>query len=198
MHSYNQKRILFSEPNNPKKSFSKIWIHILFWVLMLFYFMCAPDLFTFVFFQNGKPLQMDDELPIESDRINFVIEDLVPYVKDGENLYELIGWAFIIPGKGISSDLFVPEIALVSDERKYFFAARTGHRQPGLPRKFAHMEIDFDTLGLSGLIAEDTLKPGRYRLGIVFRNTSDGSALYRDKPVYYLVKTPNTLRLERK
>ena len=170
----------------------------LLWAVMFFYFIFAPDLYTLVVTQNGKPLPADSNIPAESDTINFVIEDLVPYVKDGENLYELIGWSFIIPEEGVSTDLFVREIALISTEKTYFFSVRSGHREPELPKKFADLDIKFDTLGLSALIAEDTIRPGKYRIGMVFRNTSDGSALYRDKPTYYLIKTPNTLHLERK
>jgi len=172
--------------------------HALLWAVMFFYFIFAPDLYTLVFTQNGKPLQVDTPIPAESDEINFVIEDLVPYVKDGENLYELIGWSFIIPEEGVSTDLFVREIALVSTEKTYFFSVRSGHREPELPEKFADIHIKFDTLGLSALIAEDTIRSGKYRIGMVFRNTTDGSAFYRDKPTYYLIKTPNTLHLERK
>jgi hypothetical protein len=172
--------------------------HALLWVVMFFYFIFAPDLYTLVFTQNGKPLQVDTNIPAESDEINFVIEDLVPHVKDGENLYELIGWSFIIPEEGVSTDLFVREIALISNEKTYFFSVRSEHREPELPKKFADINIKFDTLGLSALIAEDTIRPGKYRIGIVFRNTSNGSAFYCDKPTYYLIKTPNTLYLERK
>jgi hypothetical protein len=164
--------------------------------VFLLYF--CPDLYTLVFTQNGKPLQVDTNIPAESDEINFLIEDLVPHVKDGENLYELIGWSFIMPEEGVSTNLFVREIALISNEKTYFFSVRSEHREPELPKKFADINIKFDTLGLSALIAEDTIRPGKYRIGIVFRNMSNGSAFYCDKPTYYLIKTPNTLYLERK
>ena len=180
------------------QTFTKIWLNTLIWVLMILYFVFAPDVFTLVFNQNGKPIQIDASIPAESDRIHFVIEDLAPYVKDGENLHELIGWSFIVLDEGISQDLFIREIALVSNERNYFFSARSGHRKPDIPSRFNDIDIDFDNLGLSALIAEDAIKPGKYRIGVVFRNTSDGSAFYWDKPIYYLVKTPNTVRLERK
>ncbi len=180
------------------KTFTKIMPHLLFWTLMTLYFVFAPDVFTRIFIQNGKPLQIDASIPAESDRIHLVIEDLVPYVKDGENLYELMGWSLMVPEGGISPELFVREIILVSNERKYLFSARTGRREPDLPSEFKGMDINFDTLGLSVLIAEDAIKPGEYRIGVVFRNTSNGSVFYWDKPVYYLVKTPNTLSLERK
>jgi hypothetical protein len=171
---------------------------MLLWVLIILYFVFAPDVFTLVFTQNGKPLQIDAGIPPESDQIHFVIEDLVPYVKDGENLYELIGWSFIVPEEETSSESFVREIALVSNEKQYFFSVRSGHRKPDIPSRFNTIDIDFDSLGLSSLIAEDTIKPGKYRVGVVFRNTTNGLAIYWDKPVYYLVKTPNTVRLERK
>jgi hypothetical protein len=165
---------------------------------MVLYFAFAPDLFVYLFIKNGKPLQTGTNLPAESDRIHFVIEDLSPYRKDGENLYQLIGWSFILPEEGTSSDLLVPEVVLVSGERTYFFSATTGYRKPKIPGKFADLDLNYDRLGLSVLIAEDVIKPGKYRIGVVFRNTSNGSAFYRDKPAYYLVKTPNTLHLEGK
>ena len=180
------------------KMFVKFRWHALLWVGMFLYFIFAPDLYTLVFTQNGKPLQVDTNIPAESGEINLVIEDLIPYVKDGENLYELIGWSFIIPEEGVSTDLFVREIVLISTEQTYFFSVRSEHRELELPKKFADLDINFDTLGLSVLIAEDAIRPGKYRIGIVFRNTSDGSTFYHDKPTYYLIKTPNALHLERK
>jgi hypothetical protein len=180
------------------KPFAKIWPHAFLWLSMLLYFIFAPDVFTYAFVKHGKPLRVDAAVPAESERIHFVIEDLHPYVKDGEHLHELIGWSLILPEEGMSADLFVPEVALVSGERKYFFSAETVYRKPKIPDKFADIDINYDTLGLSVLIAENAIKPGKYRIGVVFRNPSDGSAFYRDKPVYYLVRTPNTLRLEEK
>ena len=119
-----------------REAFTKIWLHTLLWVLMILYFLFAPDVFTLFFTQNGKPVQTDVSIPAESDRIHFVIEDLAPYVKDGEHLYELIGWSFIVLDEGIYPDLFVREIALVSNEGNYFFSVRSGHRKPAYCRAF--------------------------------------------------------------
>jgi hypothetical protein len=180
------------------KSFAKIRFHAFLWVLMLSYFVFAPDIFTLVFMKYGKPLQTHANIPAESDRIHFVIEELMSYVKDGEQMYQLIGWSFILPEKGSFSDRFVPEVVLVSDEQTYLFSVDMGHRKPKIPSQFADVNINYETLGLTVLMAEDVIKPGKYRIGVIFRNTVDGSGVYRDKPVYYLVKTPNTLRLEGK
>ena len=178
--------------------FRKSWFHILVWVAMLIFFIFAPDLFSLVFTKNGKPLQTDNAIPAESDQITFAIDGFEPYVKDGEKLYRLYGWAVILPGDSMSTDLFVREIILMSDERKYFFSVKSGYRNPNLPREFANVEVELETLGYSVLIAEDVIKPGKYRIGVVFRNISTGSAFYWDKPAHYLVKTPNTLSLARK
>jgi hypothetical protein len=180
------------------KPISYLRLHIIVWVLMLFYFVFAPDLFASFFLKNGKPLQIDAPIPSESHHINFVVEDLVPYVKDGENLYELFGWAFMHPEAGMDSSSLVQEIMLVSNERSYLFSVRSGYRKPKLPDKFTDIQLNFDSLGFSALLLEDLIQPGKYRVAVVFRYTSDGSAYYWDKPVYYLIKTPNTLRLERK
>jgi len=126
-----------------------------------------------------------------------MIDGLEPYVKGGENLYNLYGWAFIIPGNA-STDLFIREITLVSNERKYFFSVKSKYRNPELLDKFTDLQVDLDTLGFNILIAEDVIKPGKYRIGIIFRNVLDDSAFYYDKPIRYLIKTPNTLSLERK
>ena len=180
------------------KLLTKFGLHVLLWALMFFYFVFAPDLFTLLFAKNGKPLQVVTTLPVESDRIHLVVEDLVPHVKDGENVYELYGWALIIPEEGLLPASFTREVILISNERNYHFSARSGYRSPDLPSELAGANIDFNTLGFSALIAEDAIKPGEYRVGIVFRDPATGSAFYWDKPASYLIKTPNTLTWKRK
>ena len=181
-----------------KPFLKKYGLHVVLWVVMFFYFIFSPQLIVRLFNKHGKPVQVNISVPAESDRIQFVVEDLRSYLKDGETLYQLYGWALIAPEADIASDMVVRELVLVAEERNYLFAVRPEYRIPNLPAKFTDLKLDFDTLGFSVLIAEDVLKPGKYRIGMVFRSGSGASALYRDKPVYYLVKTPNTLRLETK
>jgi hypothetical protein len=181
-----------------KEFMKKYGLHVLLWAVMFFYFIFSPQLIVRLFNKHGKPIQVNANIPADSGRIHFVVEDLLSYLKDGENLYQLYGWSFILPETDAESDMVVRELALVAEERNYVFAVRPEHRIPNLPGKFTDLTLDFDTLGFSVLIAEDVLQPGKYRIGMVFRNASGASAVYRDKPVYYLVKTPNTLRLETK
>ena len=171
----------------------KYYLHIFLWVIMLAYFLFGPDLVTFVFTNIGKPLQSDGTIPTESDRITFVVEDLEPYLKNGKSLYNLYGWAFIVPELQQERASYIREIALTSDENVYFFSVESDYRNPGPQSLFADVSVDLNTLGFNTLIAEDAIKPGKYRIGILFKDLDTGSAYYYDKPAHFLIKTPNTL-----
>ena len=178
--------------------FKTYGIHVLLWLVMLAYFIFAPDLLLRFNTKVGKPLQVGGGIPSGSNRIKFVVEDLESYVRNGERLSSLYGWAFIVPESSGAAENFVREIALVSDRNVYFFPVESGYRQPGSESSFRDAGIDLNTLGFNALIAEDAIKPGKYRIGIVFRNLETGSSYYSDKPAHYLVKTPNTLRFEKR
>ena len=178
--------------------FKKSWFHVLVWVVMVVYFVFAPDLFTFVFAKNGKPTQANGTKFAESDLITFVVDGFEPYVKDGEKLYDLYGWALLVSQDNRAMDSFIREIVLTSGESQYFFPTKSVSRNMNLSGRLSGLEVDLDTLGFSALIAGDPLKPGKYRVGIVFKDPATGSAFYWDKPASYLVKTPNTLTWKRK
>jgi hypothetical protein len=175
----------------------KSWLHLLAWGAMLIYFLFAPDLFALAFMKNGKPLQQNSILPGESEQITFVVDGIEPYTKEGEKLYRIYGWALITPGGNVPEGPFERQVSLVSEDRKYFFSAEPEYRNPDVS-SVTHADVDLDNLGFSFLIAEDVIKPGKYRIGVIFRDAFTGEAFYGDKPVNYLVKTPNTLRLEQK
>jgi hypothetical protein len=175
------------------KVFNKYWLHVVIWIAMALYFLFAPDLFLRVFVQAGKPLQTDAVIPVESDRITFVVEELGSYIQGGESLYNLYGWAFIIPKPGQQAESYIREIILASDKKVYSFPVKSEYRNPGTQSFFTDLAVDLNTLGFNTLIAEDAIRPGKYRVGIIFKNSSTGSAYYWDKPAHYLIKTPNRL-----
>lgn len=170
----------------------RYWFHLLLWLVMVLYLLFAPDVFALAFIKTGKPLQTEKRLPSESDQITFVIAGLESYMVDGISFSDLYGWAYIASEQREAAEGFVPEIALVSDKEMYFFNVKTEHRM------VADEEAEPNALVFSALIADDTIKPGKYRIGVIFRNPSTGVSYYWDKPAHYLVKTPNTLRLEKR
>jgi hypothetical protein len=178
------------------RTLKKYWPHLLLWTAMIVYFIFAPNWFTRVFIKSGKPVQVENLLTSPSKRISFVVDGLDPYIEDGQTLYNLYGWGYIAPEAGKTVQGFVPEIALVSDNNIYFFAVKTGYRNPGPQSMFADAGVNLDALGFNALIAEDSIKPGKYRIALVFKDSSTGEAYYWDKPAHYLIKTPNTLTLK--
>lgn len=179
------------------KILRKYGIHIFFWILLGIYLMIAPGLFTPSLVKIGKPIQTDSLNPAESDQISFEVEQLEFRPQNGERLYNLFGWAYIL-GQEDAAGRFEREIRLTSDGREYVFSAKTVARNPGPESIFAKLGLNLDMLGFSTQISEDALEPGRYRIGIIFRDPATGKAFYSDKPARYVVKTPNTLKLERK
>lgn len=177
--------------------FKRYWLHILLWGLMAVYFITAPGVYARVFLKAGKPIPTDSAIPPESNRISFVVEGLEPYTQDGQSLHNLYGRAYIAPEQGQPPmDGFVREITLISDDNTYVFFVKSVHRDPGLQDLPASLGIDLDTLGFSAAISKDVIKPGTYRIGVVFRNPSTGEAYYGDKPAHYLVRTANTFTLK--
>jgi hypothetical protein len=145
----------------------------------------------------GKPLE-SDSIPGESNRVIFGLDGLGPYSKDGEKVYNLFGWALLTPQEGESTEPLVREVVLTSGEDKYFFPVIPVYRSRPSVDKLAGMKLDLDHLGFYALIDHNRIKPGRYRVGLIIRDPSSGAAYYRDKPLYYLIKTPNSLDLESK
>jgi len=179
------------------KFFKKNWFHLFIWAAMFVNLIFAPNLVAVVS-TRGKPLHTQASIPAESDQISFVVEGVEASFRDGQNLWKLYGWAFILPPKDIAADSFVREIILISDERTYAFSVDPVARIPGPQSYFNDLGVSTNTLGFSALILNQSIKAGKYRLGIIFRNDADGVAYYSDKPAYYLVKSPNTIRLEKK
>jgi hypothetical protein len=178
------------------KTIKKYWPHLFLWFAVIAYFIFAPDLVSRFFIKMGKPLQTENTLPSASKRISFVVDALAPYEDGNEDLYSLYGWGYITPEEGKTADGFVPEIAMVSGDKVYIFKVRTSYRNPGPVSMFADKRVNLDNLGYEAFIAGDVIKPGKYRVAMIFKNPSTGEAYYWDKPARYLIKTPNTLTLK--
>jgi hypothetical protein len=179
------------------KLLHKPWIHLLIWVVMLVYFFAMPALYTRTFTKIGRPLE-SRSIPAESNKVIFAVDGLEPDVKDGEKVYNLFGWALMVPGEGKSVGSLVREVVLISDEESYFFPVTSVYRTAPALDKLAGLKVNPNNLGFYAYIADDTMKPGKYRVGIIFRDTTSGAAYYHDKPLYYVIKTPNSLDLRDK
>jgi hypothetical protein len=187
---------LFLKVKLTMKIIKKYWLHLLLWFVMIAYFLFAPGLSARFFIKAGKPLQTESALPKASKRIVFAVDAMAPYAEGNEDLYSLYGWGYISPEDGKTVDGFIPEIALVSDNKAYVFKVRTSYRSPGPASMFANKGVKLDNLGYEAFIAGDTIQPGKYRITMIFKNPTTGEAYSWDKPARYVIKTPNTLTLK--
>ena len=171
------------------------WFHILIWVMMLIYISFAPSLYTYFFLKNGKPIDLSEGRPGDSDEIHFAVDALFFQPVDGQDMYNMQGWAFSTLDKSISPDKYERIVVLTSEDNIYFFPSQPAGR-PDVQQGFVDMEMDLIYSGFNAIIAKDVIFPGVYRIGIIFRDPVNGSAHYSDKPAIYLVRTANRLFLK--
>jgi hypothetical protein len=178
-----------------QKFIKKNWFHIVAWTVILVYFAVAPDLYVLFFLKNGKPLQIDGNLPTETDQIKFRIDNLEEVKYEGQNIYRLYGWAFSTMYKEVPPDMYEREIVLTSNSNTYFFPIENLKR-PGVQDVYKYLQMDLVDSGFLTLISKDVILPGEYRVGIVFKNLLNNSAYYADKPKRTVIRTPNNLFLK--
>jgi hypothetical protein len=174
----------------------KNWFHILIWAAMFIYLGLAPSLYVKFVLKKGKPLPVDGTLPETSEQIKLSIDGLEPYMYEGQKIYLLSGWAFSVLDANISPDMYERLIVLVSHSKIYYFPVQTVGR-PGVQKVYKDLNMDLTNSGFRAYISKDVIQPGKYRIGIVFKNPSTGLAYYNDKPARYIIRSTNGFSCEK-
>jgi hypothetical protein len=169
-------------------------IHIFIWALMFAYITFSVNLHTHFFLKYGKPIRIDKSLPQETMQIKFTVDDLDPIILEGQEMYQLWGWAFSTADANMAPDAYEREIILVSNSEIYIFPIHNVKRQ-GVQDVYKDLNMNLIFSGFSTYISKDVLPFGEYRVGIVFRDPSTGSTYYTDKPKIIIHRTPNRLSL---
>jgi hypothetical protein len=177
------------------RALKKYSLHLFLWLLMVSYFMYAPRFVARFFVKTGKPLQPESSMKVETSQVQFAAEGLEEFREQGERVQGVNGWAFMLPLEGVPLRGLVRELVLTSRERTYTFPVESKFYPIDPKHRYAAF-IDTNTLGFTALISEDAIEPGKYRIGMSFRNPATGVSYYWDKPAHYLIKTPNTFTLK--
>jgi hypothetical protein len=173
------------------------WFHIVAWMAIFMYYAVAPDLYVHFILKNGRPLSIDENIPTETDQIKLSVDDLQPIEYQGQDIYRLYGWAFSTMERNISPDMYKRTIVLISDTKSYFFPVQTIQR-PGVQKFYKDLQMDLLNSGFSSLISADAIKPGEYRVGVIFKNPISGAEYYSDKPKVTILRTPNNFSINNK
>jgi hypothetical protein len=153
----------------------KGWVHLLVWTAMIVYLVLAPNLYANYFIKNGKPIQFREGLPAVTDQISYSVSSLVSTMSDGQEIYNLWGWAFL--HEEADQSQYERFIVLKSDKRDFFFPVKSFER-PEVQKAFPDLKIDVTNSGFSTYISKDAISPGSYRIGIVFRNKLNNFTSY--------------------
>jgi hypothetical protein len=159
---------------------------------MLIYVLVAPSLYTRYVLKDGKPVSFAGEVPQRiTKRISYAVDRLEPVILHGQNLYQLWGWSFI-EGETDQS-VYERFIVLQSGSQTYFFSAENKVR-PDVQAAYTNLHLDLANSGFSAYISKDVIRPGIYRIGILFKNRAGGELYYMITEVR-AIRTANKLRL---
>jgi hypothetical protein len=175
-------------PNVLKKN----WLHLAIWSLMFIYLLAAPGVYTRNVLSNGKPIEFSQALPATTDQIRASVDRLDPMASNGQDIYNLWGWAFYLGDADQAA--YDRLIVLQSDDRTYYFPTES-FKRPDLQLAFPDVSMDIRETGFSAYISNDVLHPGKYQVGILFEPRKGGDNYY-NLSNKILVSTPNTLALE--
>jgi len=169
--------------------FQKYWAHILVWVIVIIYIVLGPVIYTRYFLKNGKPIELNQALPATTDQIKFAVDSLYPIRINAQDLYNLQGWSYFLGDPDQAK--YDRYIVLQSDTRTYFFPVQSMERSD-VQKAFKDLNMDLLNSGFSSIISKDAIQPGKYHLGILFKDQSSDNAYYFDSNKT-LIRTANQL-----
>ncbi len=169
----------------------KYRFHLLIWAVMLCYLAAAPALYAEFILRNGKPVSLNQELPEPTTEALGEANRLDPTSLNGQNQYNLWGWAFI---KGEEDQtIYERFVVLRSNTRTYFFSTEI-ISFPQVQTLFPYLDQDVTETGFSTYLAKEAIARGTYRVGFLFRHKSTADAFYIETNKV-MVKTANQLKL---
>lgn len=170
--------------------FQKKWIHIFIWIMMLIYVATAPTIYTRFILNEGKPAPVNENLPQPTDQISYSV-DRLDFIK-GQGLYNLWGWSFFRGDPDQAA--YERWIVLQSDAQTYYYLSES-FKRPELQSAFEDVNIDLTNAGYSAHISKYAIKPGTYKIGLLFKHKTSGE-LYFVVTNKLIIRTPNQIRME--
>ncbi len=167
-------------------------VHLLVLAIAAIYLLSANRIYAAYFLKNGKPAERMASLPAQKGDLKFNFDTMDTIFYDGEDLYEVDGWAF--DPAIADSPQFQKKIVLHSVDENLVYPAEIVKRNDlakGLPM---YKSMDLTQAGFRILVAKDALKIGNYRLGFILE---DDQGNVRDVHMVdaYIEREPNRLRL---
>lgn len=163
--------------------------HLILWAVLIVYLFSANSLVVNLFQKNGKPVDTSPDLPAPSNDLTVRLGDMQPVRVDGEDLYEIRGYAFITANPTQPNQI---SVILSAPGRSLAFLTRPVQHAnmiasaPGFKKGMEQAEFSL-------LLAKNALPPGVYQVGLLLEARDGVQRIFAVTPDT-LQKTPNTLR----
>ena len=172
----------------------KRWIitnqkHLIVWAVLLIYLASANQLYINLVLKEGKPISKNDPLPSELRPIVYQLSDtLQPVRRNGENLFELNGYAFFQDNPLEPTQI---KILLFSPTLKLTFPTQAA-QYPDMIQSYSGYKPGMDNAQFNLLLSKNTLKPGTYQVCILLESLAGEDQVYV-MTGGTILKTPNTI-----
>jgi len=174
------------------KAKNRKWIHFLLWGLMILYLFIAPVIKDRMTIVIGKPVEVEGAQVMDTDRIRAAVNRLSEARVDGQLVYRVQGWSFIVDDMDQTHyDIFL----VFSNDKTLYFFETTPKKRSDVEEAYPEVEIDLTNSGFDAFIAKETLDNGRYGIGMLYRNKTSGEFTY-SRTDRTLVKTINDIQME--
>ncbi len=178
----------------------KRWIngkekHFAVLAVLLVYLFAANPIYVHFFLKNGKPVSSNVALPapantmVSNTKVVYKLADMQPVRIDGQNLYQIRGFAFRASSPEEENKISIVLSAL--GQNLVFPTSTVPH--PNMIQSYSGYTQGMDHDEFSMLLSNAVLKPGTYQVGILLEETG-GSIRSYVRTGAVIKKTPNTIK----
>lgn len=164
--------------------------HLFFLGILLIYLFAANPVYVHFFMKNGKPSGQNIALPAATKDVVFALNDLQPVRYEGQNLYELRGFAF---QKARPEQVNKITVVLSNGSRNVVFATQPV-QYPNMIQSYQGYTPAMDSAEFSMLVSNDGLAPGAYKIGILLEQVKGGGERVFVQTSATIKKTPNSIQ----
>ena len=163
--------------------------HFVFWAALIVFVFSGNSLYTHFILKNGVPYQPGQALPAESKDIFYKFGNFATIRVDGQDLYELRGFAF-----KTSDPLAKNKISIVLRSASDTLVIATRPiTVPGMIRSYTGYKTGMDVAEFSLFLSQTVFKPGVYQLGVLLEDQAGTNRTFLMTNSSIQI-TPNTLK----
>ncbi len=164
--------------------------HFLIWAVLLVYLFSANSLYVHFILKNGKPVSTNVALPAVANDVIYKLADVLQPIRvDGQDLYEIKGYAF---QRGNPKGTNTIRVVLSTEKSNLVFPTRDV-QFPNMIESYPAYTKGMEQAEFSFLVSKNVLAPGTYKIGILLEAPGSGSPLYVVTSGK-LQTTPNTIK----